>query len=490
MRNTQNEPRHPLSRQGPPEIPERSTLVNCLSRVAKLSLRLRLVALALSIAALAGVIIGAAAATGGQVATLRNHLTSVRNESFRIADELQSGILSLNATLLRFVLGRDPADWQKFSATENALQTWVTKQHPSTSRELQELAQVRSQLAAYEAKAKTIAANDSMDRNNPLAVLSEIENASKNILNLGYDLASAHRAATAQLVDESQKSLTVLQLVITGALALLLAVGLWIVTIFYRELIAPLQLKLVESRMLTERREKLASLGVLAAGVAHEIRNPLTAIKARLFTLNKAIGAVPNAVADANVIEREINRLEHIVRDVLSFGRPADPRWRSVPAVGLLKELHDLMRDQLSEVNIELAVEASADPVIKADPDQLKQVLLNLVQNAADSIGECGRIVLRARVERANLRGRPSNVVILEVEDSGKGISLEVQKRLFDPFYSTKPTGTGLGLSIAALIVERHGGEIRYKTEVGRGTSFGVLLPIAWELDLKNERGR
>jgi hypothetical protein len=151
---------------------------------------------------------------------------SVRNESFRIADKLQAGILSLNATLLRFVLGRDPADWQKFSATGIALQTWVTKQQPSSSRELQELAQVRSQLAAYEAQAKTIVASDSMDRNKPLAVLSGIENASKNILNLGYNLATAHRAAIAQLVDESQKSLTVMQLVITGALALLLAIGL------------------------------------------------------------------------------------------------------------------------------------------------------------------------------------------------------------------------------------------------------------------------
>jgi signal transduction histidine kinase len=79
-------------------------------------------------------------------------------------------------------------------------------------------------------------------------------------------------------------------------------------------------------------------------------------------------------------------------------------------------------------------------------------------------------------------------VVILEVEDSGKGISLELQKRLFDPFYSTKPSGTGLGLSIAALIIEQHGGESRYKTEAGRSTTFGVLQPIAWQVDLKNER--
>jgi signal transduction histidine kinase len=452
--------------------------------VAKLSLRLRLIALALSVLALAATIIGAAAATGEQVTSLRNHISSA--QSFRIDDKLQAGILSLNATLLRFVLGHNPADWQKFAATCEALRTWVRDQRPSTSQELQVLDEVRSQLAAYQEQAKTIAAGTSAGQHDALALLSVIENASKKILDLGSDLANAHRAAIAQLVSESQKSLTFLQLIISVALALLLAVGVWVVAIFYREMIAPLQLKLVESRMLTERREKLASLGVLAAGVAHEIRNPLTAIKARLYTLNKAIQTIPGAVADTGVIEREINRLEHIVRDVLSFGRPAEPKCQSIHATALLRELHDLMSDQLSKANIALMVEESADPVIEVDPDQLKQVLLNLLQNAADSIEASGKIVLRAGIERASIRGRLSNFAIIEVTDTGKGIPLEVQKRLFDPFYSTKPTGTGLGLSIAALIIERHGGVLRYRTAVGRGTTFGVLLPIDRE---RGERG-
>jgi signal transduction histidine kinase len=337
---------------------------------------------------------------------------------------------------------------------------------------------VRTQLAAYQADGKTIAASNSAAHGDVLPVLSKIENSSQKILSLGYDLANAHRAATVQLVGESQKSLTLLQQVIFVALALLLVVAAWIVTIFYREMIASLQLKLVETRALTERQEKLASLGVLAAGVAHEIRNPLTAIKARLFTLNKTIGTTPAAVEDANVIAREINRLEHIVRDVLSFARPNEPKQQLVSAVARLRDVSDLMRTQLSGANIDLIVENAANPTIQGDPDQLKQVLLNLVQNAGDSIGEDGKIVLRVEIERANLHGHLGNVAILEVEDTGKGISAEVQKRLFDPFYTTKPAGNGLGLSIAARIIERHGGAFRYKTEVGRGTTFSILLPL------------
>lgn len=459
-------------------ISERSVVVNCLPLVVKFSLRFRLLALVLAIAALAAIIVGAAIVTGQQVATLRQHISTGQIESFRIADKLQGAILNLNATLLRFVLGHSPDDWQKFASACDSLQRWLAQQRLSTPRERQELSEVSRELATYQADAKTITVSNSTEHQDVLPILSKIEKSSQKILSVGYDLASAHRAATTQLVEESQKSLTLLQQVISVALALLLVVCGWIATIFYREMIAPLQLKLVETRAMTERQEKLASLGVLAAGVAHEIRNPLTAIKARLFTLHKAIGATPGAVHDANVIEREINRLEHIVRAVLSFARPAEPKQQLVSAMALLRDVRDLMSSQLSEANIELIIEDSADPTIQGDPDQLKQVLLNLVQNAADSIGESGKIVLRAAIVRANLHGRFGDVAILEVKDNGKGIPVEVQKRLFDPFYTTKPAGTGLGLSIAARIIERHGGAFRYKTEVGHGTTFGILLPL------------
>jgi signal transduction histidine kinase len=444
----------------------------------KLSLRSRLAAMVLVIFLLAATIVGSAAITWRQVRSLRRHFSSVRIESFRIADYLQANVLDLNATLLQFVLGHDPKDWQKFLLNSKALELWLGQQRPSTPREREDLGRIRSKLMAYRSEAQAIASNVDSRQTDVLAVLSKIEGASQQLLSLGYELASAHRTAAAQLVDASQKALTLLQQVIFTALVLLMILSAWAITIVYREMIAPMRLKLVESRLTIERQEKLASLGVLAAGVAHEIRNPLTAIKARLFTLRKAVGERPTALRDAYVIEREIGRLERIVRDVLLFARPAEPKRQLISALVLLQEVTDLMLGQMEKSNITLTITASTDATIRGDPDQLKQVLLNLVRNSAESIGECGKITLRLRTERTSLGGRPLDAAILEVEDTGKGISPEVQKRLFDPFYTTKPTGTGLGLSIAARMVEQNAGALRYRTEVGRGTTFRIALPL------------
>jgi signal transduction histidine kinase len=105
--------------------------------------------------------------------------------------------------------------------------------------------------------------------------------------------------------------------------------------------------------------------------------------------------------------------------------------------------------------------------------------LINLIQNAADSIGQNGTVTLRVRLDTKRLTDRLTDVVILEVADTGKGIPPEVQKRLFDPFFTTKDTGTGLGLPIAARIVEKHGGALQYQTQPNHGTTFGIVLPRA-----------
>jgi signal transduction histidine kinase len=225
------------------------------------------------------------------------------------------------------------------------------------------------------------------------------------------------------------------------------------------------------------RSEKLASLGMLAAGVAHEIRNPLTAIKAAIFLqLKKAPPGSPDR-ADLDLVSGEISRLEHIVRDFLQFARPAEPRLMTTRTDQPLRQVQTLMAPQLAGASIALILEPSPAACIRIDPEQIEQVLINLVQNAAEAIGHDGTITLRARRDTRPLAGSVTEVVVLEVSDTGPGIPPEVEKRLFDPFFSTKRGGTGLGLSIGARLVEQHGGVMQYQTQPNRGTTFGIVLP-------------
>jgi signal transduction histidine kinase len=116
---------------------------------------------------------------------------------------------------------------------------------------------------------------------------------------------------------------------------------------------------------------------------------------------------------------------------------------------------------------------------VRVDPNKMKQVLINFVQNGAESMGAGGTVTLRSRLDKQVLNGRNCAAVVIDVADTGKGISPEVQKRLFDPFFTTKEAGTGLGLPIAARIVEKHGGVIQYQTHPNRGITFSIVLPLA-----------
>ena len=277
----------------------------------------------------------------------------------------------------------------------------------------------------------------------------------------------------------SRQSLGKLHAQTWGLLGLLLVLGAIVALMVYRGMIAPLRTRLVESCQVAERQEKLAALGMLAAGVAHEIRNPLTAIKARLFTLSKNLKSGSREQLDARVIDQELNRLERIVRNFLLFSRPAEPSFEMKAAADPMREIQWFMGPQLSKAGIDLRLESPLPTPVRIDPEQIKQVLVNLVQNAAESMERNGTITLRCRERVTRLGGKMTNAVVLEVADTGKGIPLEIQDRLFDPFFTTKEGGSGLGLAISVGILEKHGGALEYQTSLGKGTTFGVVLPIA-----------
>ena len=253
--------------------------------------------------------------------------------------------------------------------------------------------------------------------------------------------------------------------------------GAVILVLAYRRMIAPLRTTLTESRAIIERQEKLASLGVFATGIAHEIRNPLTAIKVRLFSLKQSHRPGSSEQEDLEVIGSEIDRLELIVKEFLQFARPADPDFLKLPLGKVLNDIQQLLENDFSRKGVRLDLKVEADELIRVDPNKFKQVLLNLAQNGAEAISGPGVVTLRSRFDRRLLHGRMMPVVVIDIADTGSGMPLEIQKRLFDPFFTTKEEGTGLGLPIAARIIEKHSGAIEYQSTPGEGTTFSIILP-------------
>lgn len=250
------------------------------------------------------------------------------------------------------------------------------------------------------------------------------------------------------------------------------------VSIYRRFVVAPLHLKLVERETILEQQKKFAHFEKLTAVLAHEIKQPLSAINVWVWTLQKNLLEGTAEYKGAAIIRSELNRVDQIVKDFLKLTQPVDPKFASMTSEPLLREASDLLGPKLERNSIKLRIDGTVDAVFQGDSQQLKQVLLNLIQNAAESIGEKGQIVLRSRRDRMLLRGEESNVVVIEVEDNGPGIPAEVQERLFDPFFSTKENGTGLGLAIAAKIVDKHDGALVFETQQGHGTTFGIVLPV------------
>ena len=448
----------------------------------KLGIRFRLIALTLTVALMGLLILVATLNSQRQADELGNRLAQVDSESFQIADQFRNSMRELNNTVQRYGTDRDPALWSEFTDAGHKLNLWIQEQKPNltTAREREILQEIETAYADYLRTANELQAKIQSQSNAvSLADYTPLRRASQHLFDMGETLSKAHYASRKELLDHARQVLTQLRWSTFVSLGLLFAFGVALAAVVYRDMIGPLRVKLVESQSLAERNEKLASLGMLAAGVAHEIRNPLTAVKAALYIQQKKFQPGSAERDDIELVEREILRLERIVNDFLQFARPTDPKLVEMPVDQVFSETQRLMAPQLAAANIRFNVQSPAPMRINADAEQIKQVLINLVQNAADSIVKDGAISLSAREDRKRLTNGETNVVILEVADTGRGIPPEVQKRLFDPFFTTKDNGTGLGLSIAARIVQNHGGALQYQTQVNHGTTFGIVLPEA-----------
>ena len=221
-----------------------------------------------------------------------------------------------------------------------------------------------------------------------------------------------------------------------------------------------------------ERSQRLAAVGSLAAGVAHEIRNPLSSLKGFATYFRQRYGGVPDDVKIADIMIQEVDRLNRVISELLEFSRPMELKRTKKDLAGLVRHTLGTIEGQLRDKGITVKEDMSPGlPEAAVDPDRMTQVFLNLFLNAMAAMDREG--ILSVGVARQD--GRTLRV---SVSDTGTGVRKEDLGRVFDPYFTTKSSGTGLGLAIVHRIVEAHGGEIRLESEPGKGTTFTILLPI------------
>ncbi len=231
------------------------------------------------------------------------------------------------------------------------------------------------------------------------------------------------------------------------------------------------EIKKIHSQLF--RSEKLASLGKLAAGVAHEINNPLTGILTNSSILLEDLPKGDPKRDDVELIVKETIRCREIVKRLLDFAKQIAPQKKIININTLIENIILLVRNQTSFRNIKIEKNLSKDlPEIMADPDQIQQVFINIILNASEAMTRGGDLIIESKMD-AN-----ENSIVVSIKDTGPGIPEHIRDKIFDPFFTTKEHGTGLGLSISYGIIEQHGGTINVESVTGNGTTFTIYLPI------------
>ena len=234
------------------------------------------------------------------------------------------------------------------------------------------------------------------------------------------------------------------------------------------------EVKALEGKV--RQADKLSALATMAAGMAHEIKNPLSSMKVFAQLLPKKIDDPEYRKKLQEILPREIDHIDHIVESLLGFARATAPTFEKIKIEEIIAATLKYFDDRLENAGVKLIKNYADLPEIEADKNQIGQVFSNLILNAIQAMPEGGEITI------STASGKKLDNILqdinIQVSDSGPGIPAEMQKKLFDPFFTTKYGGTGLGLTITHSIVDGHKGSIDVESKIGKGTTFTVTLPI------------
>src|SRR3989338_2093498 len=417
--------------------------------------------------------------TTGNLQKISSAIMKENVSSLKAAEELEIALLNQKGLVSNYLLDGNIAWLKTLEEKKKDFDTWFKNAQSValTESEKRILRDIFNVYKIYDNQRngaiKLYQANNIFDARKILA--NDMKNSVDSLYQKCEDLLLVNEMLIAKAEASSKKNVfrmtAIIWLTIIGTLCLGGIMGFFIARKINEELV---------------RSAKMASLGQLYATVAHEIRNPLTAVKMRLYSLRNKLKNDADFKEDMLVIDEEINRLEGIIKNFLDFARPPELKMEICDISKILDSVINLVKSKAesSNIRIENRIEAPL-PEIKADKEQVRQVFLNIMLNAIDAMPKGGIIELTASF---NGRDKKQNGLLkVEIKDTGQGMGSDLKNKLFEPFITTKEQGTGLGLFIASRIVKLHKGDIRIDSTFGKGTRVTVELPISYKL---NEESR
>jgi two-component system sensor histidine kinase AtoS len=236
---------------------------------------------------------------------------------------------------------------------------------------------------------------------------------------------------------------------------------------------------LISFRTQMERMDRLATLGEVSAGIAHEIRNPLAGIKTSAQVLEESFGPGDFRAELVKRLVKEIDRSNELLKKFFNFAKPGKPKFDYTQVEMLVDGVYLLLASKMKKKNI-IFTKLFADdlPEVYVDENQIEQVLINLYMNAIDAMQKGGTLIIRTSQVEQKIKEERQTMVRIDIEDSGKGIDQNNLERIFNPFFTTKSDGVGLGLSISSRLIEENGGKMEVESSISKGTKFSLYLPI------------